>query len=67
MINKRFLMNKNNLLQHFEKYFGDRYVAYLSSIKSEKENYFFIVKDKKKKYLVVFAVDAVAQKFEGSV
>ena len=60
-------MNKNNLLQHFEKYFGDRYVAYLSSIKSEKENYFFIVKDKKKKYLVVSSADVIARKFEGSV
>ena len=49
MINKRFLMNKNNLLQHFEKYFGDRYVAYPSLIKSERENYFFIVKDNNKK------------------
>jgi len=67
MINKRFLMNKNNLLQHFEKYFGDRYITYLSSIKSNRENCFFMVKDKKKKYLVAIAVKNVARKFEGKI
>ncbi len=61
-------MNKQGILKYFNKYYWDRYIVYTSSIKKlEKENYFFMVKDKKKKYLVVFAVDAVAQKFEGSV
>jgi tagaturonate epimerase len=61
-------MNKQGILKYFNKHYGDRYIVYTSSIKKlERENYFFIVKDKKKKYLVVFAEDAVAQKFEGSV
>ena len=61
-------MNKQGILKYFNKHYGDRYIVYTSSIKKlEKENYFFMAKDKKKKYLVVFAVDAVAQKFEGSV
>jgi len=60
-------MNKREILQYFDKYFGDRYIAYLSSIKSDKDNYFFMVKDNKKKYLVVIAVAAVARKFEGKI
>jgi len=60
-------MNKREILQYFDKYFGDRYIAYSSSIKSDKDNYFFMVKDNKKKYLVVIAVAAVALKFEGKI
>ena len=60
-------MNKREILQYFDKYFGDRYIAYPSSIKSDKDNYFFMVKDNKKKYLVVIVVAAVARKFEGKI
>jgi hypothetical protein len=61
-------MNKQGILKYFNKHYGDRYIVYTSSVKKlEKENYFFMVKDKKKKYLVVSSVDVVARKFEGSV
>ena len=61
-------MNKQEILKYFNKHYGDRYIVYTSSIKKlERENYFFIVKDKKKKYLVVSSVDVIARKFEGSV
>ena len=48
-------MNKREILQYFDKYFGDRYTAYPSSLKSDKDNYFFMVKDNGRKYLVVIA------------
>jgi hypothetical protein len=60
-------MNKQGILKYFNKHYGDRYIVYTSSIKSDKNNSFFIVKDKKKKYLVVSSADVVARKFEGSV
>jgi tagaturonate epimerase len=61
-------MNKQGILKYFNKHYGDRYIVYTSSIKKlERENNFFMVKDKKKKYLVVFAADVVARKFEGNV
>ena len=45
-------MNKGEILQYFNKHYGDRYIVYSSSIKKlERENYFFIVKDKRKSIL----------------
>jgi len=38
-------MNKENVLQLFDKHYGDRYVVYPSSIKSEKDNYFFMARE----------------------
>ena len=60
-------MDKQDILQYFLKFYANKYAVYSSSIKSRKDNYFFMVKDNKKKYLVVIAVDGVAQKFEGKV
>jgi len=60
-------MNKQDILQLFYKHYGDRYKVYSSSIKSEKDNYFFMAKDNKEKYLIVVAVSDLVKKFEGSV
>jgi len=60
-------MNKQEVLQLFDKHYGDRYKVYPSSIKSEKDNYFFMGKDNKEKYLIVIAGADVAQKFEGKI
>jgi len=60
-------MNKREILQYFDKYFGDRYTAYPSSSKSDKDNYFFMVKDNERKYLVVIAAADAARKFEGKI
>jgi len=58
-------MNKGEILQYFDKCYGDKYKVYISSIKSEKDNYFFMVKDGKEKFLIVVAVPILANKFEG--
>jgi len=60
-------MNKQEVLQLFDKHYGDKYRVYISSIKSEKDNYFFMVKDDKEKFLIVVAVSDLVKKFEGSV
>jgi len=60
-------MNKQDILQYFSKKYGDRYIVYPLSVKSKEDNYFFMVRDDKRKYLVVIAVAAVARKFEGKV
>jgi len=60
-------MNKQDVLQYFEKHFGDRYISYPSSIKFYKKNYFFMAKDDEEKYLVVFAKIDVSRKFTGKV
>lgn len=38
-------MSKKDILYLFNKHYGDRYEAYSSSIKSEKDNYFFMARD----------------------
>jgi len=58
-------VNKREILQYFDKYFGDRYIAYPSSIKTDQDNYFFMVKDGKEKFLIVVALPNLAKKFEG--
>jgi len=60
-------MNKQDILQLFNKHYGARYKVYPSSIKSKKDNYFFMAKDDKEKNLIVITKTNVAQKFEGSV
>ncbi len=60
-------MNKREILQYFSKFYMDKYTLYPSSIKSKKDNNFFIAKDSNEKYLVVIAVDDVARKFEGKI
>jgi hypothetical protein len=58
-------MNKGEILQYFDKYYGNKYKVYVPSIKSEKDNYFFMVKGDKEKFLIVVAVLNLANKFEG--
>jgi len=58
-------MNKQDILQLFYKHYGDGYKVYSSSIKSEKDNYFFMIKDDKEKFLIVVAASNFAKKFEG--
>jgi len=60
-------MNKTNIIQYFGKYFRDRYIVYSTSIKSEKDNYFFMAKDNKEKYLIVVAGSDLVRKFEGNI
>jgi hypothetical protein len=58
-------MNKGEILQYFDKCYGNKYKVYVPSIKSEKDNCFFMVKDDKEKFLIVVAVPNLANKFEG--
>lgn len=58
-------MNKQDILQYFDKYHSDRYKAYSSSIMSEKDNYFFMAKGDKEKNLIIFAAPDLTNKFEG--
>ena len=46
-------MNKQEILQLFNRYYGNKYKIYPNSIKSTKENYFLLVKDNQSKYLAV--------------
>jgi len=58
-------MSKKDILHLFNKYYGDRYEAYISSIKSEKKNYFFLVNDDHSKYLIVIGTHGICKDFEG--
>jgi len=58
-------MNKQEILQLFNRYYGNKYKIYPNSIKSEKDNYFLLVKDNQSKYLVVLAKSEDVKKFEG--
>ena len=58
-------MNKQDILQYFDKHYSDRYKVYSSSIKSEKDNYFFMAKGDKEKNLIILAPLNLANKFEG--
>ncbi len=58
-------MSKKDILHLFNKYYGDRYKAYTSSIKSEKENYFFLAKDDHSKYLIITGTHGICKDFEG--
>jgi hypothetical protein len=58
-------MSKKDILHLFNKYYGGRYDAYSTSIKSEKENYFFMARDKNNKYLVVAGIHEICKDFEG--
>lgn len=60
-------MNKQDVSQLFDKHYGDRYKVYMPSIKSEKNNYFFMAKDNKEKYLIVVAGSDLVRKFEGNI
>ena len=58
-------MSKKDILHLFNKYYSGKYKTYPSSIKSKKDNYFFMAKDDKEKYLMIVASPNLANKFEG--
>ncbi len=58
-------MNKKDILNYFSKAYADKYIIYISLIKSEDSNYFLLVKDTQAKYLAVVAEPKVVKKFEG--
>lgn len=58
-------MNKQNTLQYFSQKYGQKFTIYPFSIKSKKNNYFFMVKDNKEKFLIVVAPLKFSKKFEG--
>ncbi|MEA2020882.1 MAG: tagaturonate epimerase family protein, partial [Candidatus Caldatribacteriota bacterium] len=58
-------MNKKDILQLFTDVYSNKYKVYYNSVKSEKDNYFFIAKDNKEKYLMIVASPNLANKFEG--
>ena len=60
-------MNKQNILQLFNRYYSDRYKVYPSSMKADKDNHFFMARDNEKKYLITIAVTDIVQKFEGII
>jgi len=60
-------MNEKDILQLFIDVYSNKYKVYYNSVKSEKDNYFFLVKDNKRKYLAVVSEPEMVKKFEGSV
>jgi len=58
-------MNKKAILQSFSKVYSNRYRVYPSSVRSEGNNFFFMVRDDKRKYLVVIGSLSLCEKFEG--
>jgi len=60
-------MNKKDTLQYFSKTYINKYIIYRSSIKPKDNNYFFLVRDNKRKYLAVVGKPDIVEKFEGSL
>ena len=58
-------MNEKDILQLFIDVYFNKYKVYYNSVKSEKDNYFFLVKDNKRKYLAVVGKPEMMEKFEG--
>ncbi len=58
-------MDKQIILQLFSKIYADKYKTYSSSIKSKEDNFFFMVKNDKEKYLVVAGNLEICERFEG--
>jgi len=59
-------MNEKDNLQLFIDVYSNKYKIYYNSIKSEKDNYFFLVKDNQKKYLAVVGKPEEVKKFENN-
>jgi len=57
-------MNKKDILQVFTDIYSNKYKVYYNSIKSEKDNHFFLVKDNQEKYLAVVGKPEEVKKFE---
>jgi len=58
-------MDKQLILQSFFRVYSNRYKVYSSSIKSEKDNFFFMVRDDEKKHVVVLGDVSIGERFEG--
>jgi hypothetical protein len=58
-------MNKKDILQLFLDIYSNKYEVYYNSAKSEKNNYFFMARDKHNKYLVVAGIHEICKDFEG--
>ena len=65
------MINAKNILKEFKSSFGARYNAYESSIVSDNKSWFFLAKDRSKKYLFVigsskpFDLSELLEEFEG--
>ena len=59
-------MNKKDILQFFLDIYSYKYKVYYNSVKSEKNNYFFLVKDDQKKYLAIVGKPEEVKKFESN-
>ncbi len=59
-------MNKKDILQLFKEIYSNKYKVYYNSFKSKKNNYFFLVKDNQKKYLVVVGKPEEVKRFESN-
>ena len=59
-------MNEKDILQLFIDVYSNKYKVYYNSVKSEKDNYFFLVKDNQKKYLAVVGKPEEVKKFESN-
>jgi len=60
-------MEEKSILQYFSQKYGHKFTVYPFSIKSKQNNYFFMVKNGKKKFLIVVAMLELVEKFEGSI
>jgi hypothetical protein len=59
-------MNKKDILRIFTDIYSNNYKVYYDSVKSEKDNYFFMVKDNQEKYLAVVGKPEEVKKFESN-
>jgi hypothetical protein len=59
-------MNEKDILQLFIDVYSNKYKVYYNSTKSEKDNYFFLVKDNQEKYLAVVGKPGEVKKFESN-
>jgi len=58
-------LNKEAILSSFSKKYGNQYKVYPNSLKQWRNNFFFIIKNDKNKYLVAIGDFNIASKFEG--
>ena len=59
-------MDKESIMQSFLKVYSNKYEVYYDSVKPERDDYFFLVKDKQAKYLALVGKPEMVEKFEGS-
>jgi tagaturonate epimerase len=56
-------MKKQEIIDLFSRYFGDKYQVYPSSLKEKREQFFFMVKDNQRKYLAVAGLPVKVKEF----